>query len=159
MGVRYVKTKFGTIFTRLLGSGVALNPLEIEVMHRLFDGLPLPIRAPAIEQLELYNLVQREYDGRALNFYRKVNGKVSLADLPKLPIRPGEVVLLRMAFLLEGGGERFHATMTAVNQRFFCMSFGSDTRPLVNRHIASVERVVDSWRSSLEVSAQQRAHE
>ncbi|HZM43429.1 MAG TPA: hypothetical protein VFC14_01270 [Burkholderiales bacterium] len=154
-----MKTQYGNVFTRLLWGGVSLNPFELAIVAKLLENLPTTLRFPLLGQMDQYNLVQREHDGRALNFYKKVRGKVTRDGLPPLPIKSGEVTLVKVAFNLNKEQTPFHATMTAVNQRFFCCSFSQDTRPLARMGISSIGRVTESWRSNVLSVAEQRAQE
>ena len=63
-----MKRAFGNTITRLLWGGTTLNPVEHQLLERLVAELPTPIRMVAEQQLYACNLVQREADGRALNF-------------------------------------------------------------------------------------------
>lgn len=154
-----MKTQFGNVFTRILWGGTSLNPFELTVLGSLIEQLPPSLRMPLLGQMDHYNLVQREHDGRALNFYKKARGKVTRDGLPLLPLKSGEVALIKVAFNLQSSHALFHATMTAVNQRFFCCSFSHDTRPLSRVDVASVERVTESWRSNIFTVAEQGAQE
>ena len=116
-----MKTTFGNPFMRFLWGGVRLTGLEVAVLNALIEALPPKLRTRTIAQLEACNLVQREIDGRALNFYRRQLWGVSRAGLPDLPIRSGEVLLQRMTFQVDGARDSLHATMTAINKQFFCI--------------------------------------
>lgn len=154
-----MKTLFGNVFTRILWSGASLNPIELAVLSSLIEHLPTSLHLPLLGQMDQYNLVQREHDGRALNFYKKVHGKVTCDGLPLLPLKSGEVALVKISFILQSSPSLFHATMTAVNQRFFCCGFSEDTRPLSRVSISSVARVTESWRSNILTVAEQGAQE
>jgi hypothetical protein len=150
-----VKTIFGNLFTRLLWGGDSLTRLETTVLVRLVETLPPELRSPVIEQIDAYDLVQREVDGRALNFYQKQSRKDARAGWPALAIKPGEVVLLKMAFSIPQLAKPLHATMTAVDGRFFCLNFNKDLRPFADTLDIEVRTVKDSWRSNYTGSAQQ----
>jgi hypothetical protein len=66
-----VKTNFGNAISRLLWGGVCLSRVESGLLQRMVDELPGKLRAVVEAQFETYNLVQREADGRAVNFYRR----------------------------------------------------------------------------------------
>jgi hypothetical protein len=143
-----VKRQFGGLIGRLLRGGTTLSDTEYAVMCSLVDALPPDLRTIVSTQLNSYNLVQRESDGRALNFYRFKNGSPSFTDdLPQLQMKTEESPLVRAKLSLEGEQEPLHAVLAAVRGRVFCVSFsrppGSSARPV---------RVLDteqSWRSSV----------
>jgi hypothetical protein len=141
--------EFGNLFTRLIWGGVRLLPLERAVLSLLVKSLPEQLREIVVTQLQACNLVQREVDGRALNFYRMVRGRASRAGVPDLPVKPGEVLLLKMAFRLPDDDRLLHATMTAIDRQFFCASFSQDLRPLGESTRIIVQGVTNSWRSGL----------
>jgi hypothetical protein len=147
-----VKRQFGHLATRLLRGGTTLSDIEYAVMCSLVDLLPPEPRTIVSTQLNSYNLVQRESDGRALNFYRFKNGSPSFTDdLPLLQMKTEESPLVRAKFGVDGEQEPLHAVMAAVRGRVFCISF---SRP-PGRSSRSI-RVLDteqSWRSSVVVGA------
>lgn len=145
-----VKRQFGGLITRLLRGGTSLSDAEYAVMCSLVDALPPDLRSIVTTQFNSYNLVQRESDGRALNFYRFKNGSPSLTDdLPQLQMKTEESPLLRAQLSLEGEKEPLHAVLAAVRGRVFCISF---SRPPGGG--ARSVRILDtehSWRSSVVV--------
>jgi hypothetical protein len=144
-----MKTKFGNIMTRLLNGGAVLTSIEAQILIEFVNALPPDLRLPVEQELHAYNLVQRESDGRAINFYRKEFGRPVSGGFPLLPVRSGEVKLLSFAFTVDGQQKRFHATMSSVNRRFFCMNFSDDLRPFASNKIKVLE-VTESWRSGIE---------
>lgn len=142
-----MKLEFGNLFTRLIWGGVRLLPLEQAVLTKLVESLPEQIREIVTTQLEACNLVQREVDGRALNFYRMVRGRVTREGVPNLPVKPGEVLLLKIAFNLHNHEQLLHATMTAIDRQFFCVNFSQDLRPLGKYTRVVVQNITNSWRS------------
>jgi hypothetical protein len=70
-----VKRTFGAWITRLVRGGHTLTDAEHHLLCLLVGQLPPRLRATVERQFESYNLVQRESDGRALNFYRVRVGK------------------------------------------------------------------------------------
>lgn len=154
-----IKRAYGNVFTRLLSGGVTLSSLEQAVLAKLIGALPPELQEPFLAQLDGCNLVQRESDGRALNFYKKQGGRVTRAHLPDLPVNTGEVLLLKMAFAVPGQGHPFHATMTAIDKQFFCLSFSHDLRPLQKANEITVQKITQSWRSSIVEGQQQVARD
>jgi hypothetical protein len=147
-----VKRQFGGLASRLLRGGTTLSDTEYAVMCGLVDALPTELGSIVSAQLNSYNLVQRESDGRALNFYRFKNGSPSFTDdLPHLQMKTEESPLVRAKFSVEGEQEPLHAVLAAVRGRVFCISF-SRPPPNSSRSI----RVLDteqSWRSSVVVGS------
>jgi hypothetical protein len=154
-----VKSAFGNVITRFLWGGISLSNIEIIVLRRLVDALPPILRSPLLVQIDSCNLVQREIDGRALNFYRKADNRVTRDGIPDLPIRPGEIVLIKMAFSVPGQNETFHVTMTAVDRQFFCLNFSNDIRPFALTGDIEIKAITESWRSNLLSGAHQNALE
>lgn len=145
-----MKSVYGTWATRLFAGGVTLSSVELAVLEHLVGTLPAELKDPLLAQLNGCNLVQREIDGRALNFYKKKLGRVTRAGLPELPLKSGEVLLLKMAFRVPGQTDSFHATMTAIDRQFFCLSFSHDLRPFSMSKEISVQDITQSWRSNIE---------
>lgn len=141
--------EFGNLITRLLWGGVRLLPLEGTVLSQLVESLPEQLRQTVVTQLQACNLVQREVDGRALNFYRLVAGRATRSGVPDLPVKSGEVLLLKMAFSLHDQPQLLHATMTAVDRQFFCINFSQDLRPMGNTSRILVQGITNSWRSGV----------
>ena len=144
-----MKRAFGNAFTRLLWGGTTLNAVEHRLLERLVAELPPPIRVIAEQQLDAYNLVQREHDGRALNFYRKKNGNPNnMEGLPLLDSRIEEAPVIRLTASIEGFDRPLHAVLTAVHGRIFCMSL---SEPAPGNPSASLEvlRVEQSWKANI----------
>lgn len=74
--------------------------------------------------------MQREVDGRALNFYLFKNGSVSFSDdLPQIEMKADESPLVRASLSVEGE-KPLHPVLAAVRGRVFCVSF---SRPPQNK--------------------------
>jgi hypothetical protein len=149
-----MRETFGNPISRLLNGGVTLTTIEKKILKATIEALPPILRSTAETQLGGFNLVQREIDGRALNFYRKKFGRVIRDGLPVLPIKKGEIKLLALAFSIPGRPDSFHVTATAIDGYFFCLAFSHDLRPFAACDNLSVTKVTESWRSSLATSAQ-----
>lgn len=143
-----MKITFGNPITRLLWGGAVLTVLEVEILKALVDALPPKLRTPTIAQLEACNLVQREIDGRALNFYRRRLGGVSREGLPDLPVRAGEVLLQRMTIRIPGVTEPIYTTMTAIDRQFFCVGLSHDLRQF-KESLIDAKELNQSWRSNI----------
>jgi hypothetical protein len=143
-----VKTIFGTTLSRLLRGGVLLSELELEIAKRLVSELPTDLRATVEAQFSAYELVQREVDGRALNFYPRRKDMRNRFPAPLLQMEVAEAPLVRMQFSLGNPSVVLHAVLTAVQGRVFCVSFSHDVRPFQNPAKLEVLKVVHAWRSN-----------
>lgn len=144
-----MKRRFGTILTRLLWGGTTLTKLECTVVEALIANLPEWLGRTVTSQLDSYNLVQREHDGRALNFYRKLNGRSNNMDgLPLLEMNCEEAQLIGATLRFTDIDDRINATMTAVRGRVFCVSFDRALRQVMTTQPLITERVRQSWRSN-----------
>ena len=144
-----MKTKFGNLVTRILQGGVVLMPVEEALLRLSVEELPSALRSIIESHINACNLVQREVDGRALNFYRIKGGRVKRDDLQPLPIKPGEVKLLSVAFSIEVNAKEMHATLSAVNKYFFCMALSECLKPYKSSERIFLKRVKQSWRSNI----------
>ena len=143
-----VPRKFGGLLSRILRGGTTLSDAEHAALCALVHALPSDLQTVVITQLNAYNLVQREIDGRALNFYRvKKRLAAFMDDMPQLRMKTGETPLVRASLAVEGETEPLHAVLTAVHGRVFCVSF---SRP-PGRSASSVRvlHTEQSWRSSV----------
>src|ERR1700758_1027826 len=116
-----VKTNFGNALSRLLWGGVCLSRVESGLLQRMVDELPGKLRAVVEAQFETYNLVQREADGRAVNFYRRRWGRADVSNVPLLARRGMDAPLIRVSFTIDENGPEHHGVLTAVNRRAFCL--------------------------------------
>lgn len=64
-----MRTEFGTSLSRFIRGGVILSGLEVWALKALVSSLPPELQQVVEAQFQRYVLVQREIDGRALNFY------------------------------------------------------------------------------------------
>lgn len=143
-----VKSQFGNRLTRFLRGGVNPTPFEMRMLRLGLEYMPDRMAAVIRTQLEQYNLVQREIDGRELNFY-KVRGLRTVCDVkPLLEIEGGEVPLVKLAVRVPGE-EMIHAVLHAVNRRFFCITFGAPVDSLAMTDEVEVVKITRSWRSAV----------
>ena len=118
------------------------------MLQQLVASLPPPLRSAVERQFEAYNLVQREVDGRALNFYRKKGGKANnMEGLPLLKMAVEEAPLVRLTASVSGDSEPLHATLTAVGGRVFCMALSRPVRP---EGSVTVSDIKQAWRSNFQ---------
>ncbi len=144
-----MKRQFGSFWSRLLSGGVKLSVAEHAVLEALVSGLPDELRQVAELQFEAYNLVQREVDGRALNFYRNLDGQPSnMQGLPLLQHKGEEAPLVRITLQFNAPSPPLHAVLTAVHGRAFCISFSRALTPGEATTRPQVGKVVQAWRSN-----------
>ena len=144
-----MKNVFGNIITRTIGSGVSLTKIEKELLELLPINLPPNVAEIIIQQIDTFNLVQREADGRALNFYYIVKGKINRDSMPIIKTKKDETKLLAITFIIEKEPREFHATFTAISGVFFCMNFSDDLRSYKKKSKITVAKISKSWKSDL----------
>ena len=140
-----MKRTFGGFFTRLVAGGSTLTAVEFQLLDQLVSSLPEALRTVVESQFEAYNLVQREADGRALNFYRTKKGKVNMEGIPLLEMTVDEAPLVRLTARIAGDAEPVHATLTAVNGRVFCMAL---SRAVRSDATVSFTELKQAWRAN-----------
>jgi hypothetical protein len=146
-----MKTTFGSPFSRILGASTTLTAFERTVLERLVAALPDFLRETVEAQFESYVLVQREVDGRALNFYPRKG-----ATLPLLRMAVEQAPLIRLS--LSVNGRLVHAVLAAVGGRAFCVSFGEDARPFGPYTSIDVVDITRSWKSNFHMASNQPLH-
>jgi hypothetical protein len=143
-----MKSEFGNVFSRLFRCGVKLTPFETCALQCCIDALPNEISDVIIEQLEQYNLVQREADWRALNFYL-VRGFQSVSNVePLLSLKHNDVPLIKVA-LVNSRGETINVVLHAVSGRMFSINFGISIKPFQNETNITKTKVIKSWLSAI----------
>ncbi|HZV37296.1 MAG TPA: hypothetical protein VFF96_00965 [Pseudoxanthomonas sp.] len=143
-----MKRQFGTFLTRLL-RGATLTPAEHQIAERLVEELPNPLRDTVHSQFDAYNLVIREADGRALNFYRLIHGKQRPDSVPSFGMNGIAAPLIKMSFLALDDPNPIHATLTAVHGRAFCVSFNRRLDSYKTRLDLDTSRITRSWKSNI----------
>lgn len=147
-----MKSTFGNPLHRILHGGVRLRPVERKLLAAFLDRLPAPIRSTVSGQLDRYNLVQRENDGRALNFYRLRFGRATVDGLPLLICKATETRLLALKFRIDGSERAFDAGFWSVGGRFFCINFSDDLRSLPGSADIEIVDIRESWRGNVTAS-------
>jgi hypothetical protein len=122
--------------------------VEHQLIERLVAALPASLRVTVESQFEAYNLVQREVDGRALNFDRMIARRMDVRGIPLLDMRQDASPLSRLTARIEGEAEPLHATLTAVAGRAFCVAF---SRALPPKGGVSVIETHQACRSNIHV--------
>ncbi len=141
-----MKRTFGNFVERLLWGGTRLTDVEFALLQHLVAALPPTMRSAVERQFEAYNLVQREVDGRALNFYRKKAGTANnMQGLPLLEMAVDEAPLVRLTVRVSGESEPLHVTLNAVKGRVFCVAL---SRPVRREGSVTVSDVKQAWRSN-----------
>jgi hypothetical protein len=146
---RNVQRLFGNWATRLLRGGHVLTAAEHHILVELVSKLPDQLRVPVEAQFDSYNLVQREADGRALNFYRvKIGRSGALPVSPVLKSKLEEAPLMRLGFSIKGESQPLHAVLTAVRGRAFCVSFDRAVPRVAVPDDYAISKVTQSWQSN-----------
>ena len=146
-----MKRKFGSFLTRsFLGPGINLTDVEHFLVDELIRSLPDWLKNIVEAQIEAYNVVQREVDGRALNFYSRGTGRyTNLSNkIPNLTMLVEEAPMMRITAQIGDDPDLVHATLNAVQGRVFCVAF---SRRVDRYPPATTVRVIDStdaWRSN-----------
>jgi hypothetical protein len=145
-----MKRHFGTFLTRsFFGAGTSLTDIEHRMIEELISSLPDWLRATVETQIDAYDLVQREVDGRALNFYRKRSGTSDCMDgLLTLEMHGDEAPLMKITVQLGDEPEPVHATLNAVSGRVFCVAFSRRVDGIPSAATVAVTDRKDSWRSN-----------
>ncbi len=145
-----MKRHFGTILTRsFFGAGTSLTDIEHRLTEELISSIPDWLRVTVEMQIDGYDLVQREVDGRALNFYRKGSGRSGSMDgLPTLEKHGDEAPLMRITVQLGDEPEPVHATLNAVCGRVFCVAFSRRVDGIPSTATVTVTDRKDAWRSN-----------
>ena len=142
-----MKRRFGSLLTRTLRGGANLSDEEHFLLKSLVDALPLGLRSVVSAQFNSYNLVQREQDGRALNFYRVPLIGKPLPPGRLLEMKSDEAPLIGLVAQIEGETRPLHATLSAVHGRAFAVAFDRPV-PSVGALRLGVTKVSHSWRSN-----------
>lgn len=159
-----MKRYFGAKWSTWLRGGVVLSDFEWRVLDALVSRLPAHLRDAVEAQFSSYTLVQREADGRALNFYppnntlRKLRKGIWALPAPKLPMECEVAPLMRLKVKLEAPPAVVNAVLRAVNGRVFSISFGEDVRPLRGASGFEVVDATQAWRSNFPIAPAQQAH-
>jgi hypothetical protein len=157
LGFEEMRTQFGTRLSRFLCGGVVLSALESWTLQSLVSSLPPDLRQIVEAQFQRYVLVQREVDGRALNFYPRRSEMKEVLSAPALQMEGEEAPLVRIKFSVAGHRRSMHAVLTAVLGRAFCVSFSNDVRPFSTALGFELESVEQSWRSNFNLAKAQQA--
>jgi hypothetical protein len=157
LGFKEMRTQFGTPLSRFLRGGVVLSSLEGWALQTLVSSLPPELQQIVEAQFQKYVLVQREVDGRALNFYPRRSEMKAGLSAPSLHMEGEEAPLVRIKFSVAGHGCSLHAVLTAVLGRAFCVSFSSDVRPFAASSGFELKDVEQSWHSNFNVANAQQS--
>jgi hypothetical protein len=144
-----VKRFFGSLLLRLIRGGVLLRKGEHQIVSAMVAELPDHLRNTVECQFNEYNIVQRETDGRALNFYKM--GLVSAKPLKTQAMLQGNsdnAPLIRVSVFTPGEVEPLHAALTAVAGRVFCASFSRPVPEAADERAPKVTQVIHAWRAT-----------
>lgn len=145
-----MKSTFGSWFLRLMRGGDALSQAERQLVQVLVEHLPPELKEVVESQFDEYNLVQREVDGRALNFYRVASWRGGLLEPSRrLNLKTDDAALVRISATVGDSAKPIHAVLHAVGGRAFCVTFSA--RVPGGRHAGRVVviKVTEAWRSNL----------
>lgn len=126
-----------------MNGGTKLTEVEFDLLQHAVNALPPSLRSIVESQFDAYNLVQREADGRSLNFYRIRGGKTNRDGLPLLDMSVEEAPLIRLTATIDGESKPIHANLHAVTGRVFCMSLNRRIPP---KGIVVVSNIKQAWR-------------
>ena len=136
-------------WTRLLRGGVILSPFERFLLRILEQHGPAEMVTLLRQQWRGLNLIQRSPDWQELRFYRLVAARVDRTDLPKLPVRDGEVKLLSVALRPTADMAIVNINFWAVDGWFFSLNADRSWEPFRELRDAPIESVEHSYRSNL----------
>jgi len=143
-----MKLVYGNKFYRALRGGVTLSPFELRALELCIQALPVDMAKVIIEQIEQFNLVQREVDWRALNFY-KIRGFRKVCEIrPLLALKSDDAPLVKVAFSIPNG-ETINAVIHVFKGRFFSINFGASTKPVKDITELEIKKVTKSWLAAI----------
>ena len=143
-----MKLVYGNIFNRAIRGGVTLSPFELRALELCVQALPADMAKIILEQIEQFNLVQREVDWRALNFYR-IRGFRKVCDVrPLLSLKSEDVPLVKVVFSTQNG-ETINAVIHVFKGRLFSINFGASTKPIKDITELEIIKVTKSWLSAI----------
>ena len=145
-----MKRHFGSFLTRsFLGAGITLTDVEYTLTDELICSLPHWLRTTVEAQMAAYNLVQREFDGRALNFYYRCSGRANcMKELPVLRMHGEKAPMMRITAQIGDDPDPVHATLNAVHGRVFCVAFNRRVGRYPPATTVLVTDRTDAWRSN-----------
>jgi hypothetical protein len=138
-----------SLWFRIWRGAVTLSPFETWLLSECVHHLPQDFQAIVRDQLAGSNSVQRDPEWRELRFYRIVGGRVDRSTLPPLPVRCGEVKLLRLEVRMPGRSAPLHGVLWAADQRVAMLTFDPGIELYAELDAALVESVRQSRRSNV----------
>ena len=138
-----------SLWMRLLRGGVSLTPFDEFLLRSLVRHVPSEIASTIRHQWRGLNLIQRDPEWLELRFYRLVRGRVDRSELPRLPVRDGEVKLLSIALCPPEEVDRLHVNFWAVDRQFFNLNANRSIRAFRDHSDMAVETVEHCYRSNL----------
>lgn len=138
-----------SLWMRLVRGGVPVTPFDGFLLGSLLHNVPAEMATIIRQQWRGLNLAQRDPEWQELRFYRVVSGRVDRGDLPRLPVRDGEVKLLSLALRPTDATELLHVNFWAIDRCFFNLNANRSLRPFRDRSEMPIESVEHSYRSNL----------
>jgi hypothetical protein len=129
-----------------------LSGLEAWALRTLVSSLPPQLREIVEAQFQRYVLVQREIDGRALNFYPRRREVRKGLSAPLLAMDSEAAPLARARISIADPSATLHAVLHAVHGRAFSLSFSEDARRFATASGFALEHLDQSWRSSFRLA-------
>ena len=130
---------------RILRGGIRPTSFEQLCIEACLKNLPEQIKDMANTQLAQYNLIQREIDGRALNFYKVARFNQIVEPSNLLPIKSKDCVLLKIEVETDTK-ESVNVTLHATGYRVFCIQFSRSVSNLKSTKEIAVKKITQSWR-------------
>jgi len=138
-----------SFWMRLLRGGVSLSTFDQFLLGTLLQHVPGEMATAIRKQWRGLNLVQRDPEWQELRFYRLVRGRADRSELPRLPVRDGEVKLLSLALRPADAGDLLHVNFWAIDRSFFNLNASRSLWPFRDQTEMPLESVEHSYRSNL----------
>ena len=129
---------------RWLRGGIKETQFEFECLKLCLEHLPDKLRPVALKQISEYNLVQREIDQRALNYYN-ISVFLNVVNPSELlPISSDDCILIKLVVETENQ-DKINVALHATGYRIFCICFNKSVAHLANFSKLNVCSVTNSW--------------
>ena len=144
-----MKRFFGSPLLRLVREGVVLRRGEYQIISAMVAELPEHLRSIVVRQFSEYNLVRREADGRALNFYKMgIFSAKPLQTQAALHGKDGAAQLINALALTPGQAEPLHATLNVIGGRVFCVSLSRPVPDSTDGQAIKMTNFTHGWQEN-----------
>ena len=141
-----MKRFFGSPLLRLIRGGVVLHRAEYQIISVMVAELPEHVQRVVVRQFNEYTVVQREADGRALNFYKMgYFSSKPVQTSATLQGKAGEADLISVSALTPGQSEALHATLNVIGGRVFQVSFSRPVFDLKDGQALKMTKFTHAW--------------